>query len=114
MQFIFGDNTSKYTLLFFDDKPENVTKIKDLIRIPYSPNPNFDSLGFLPFGSNNTRTLFFSFQRDSKMQRNVYFLHGVYGDPDPDYFYRPDYVDGLFTRFVDQEGFDALQGDDFF
>lgn len=111
MQFIFGDNTSQYALLFFDDKLENASKIKELIRLPYSPSESFDSYGFLPFGSNNNRTLFFKFTKDTKMVRNVYILHGVYSDLDPEYFYNYTYNNGIFTGFIDQEKFDSLRDD---
>lgn len=109
MQFIFGDNTSKYTMLFFDDKADNAGKIKDMVRLPYSPNPDFDAFGFIPFGINNNRALFFKFQKDTKMVRNVYLLHGVYTDPDPDYFFSDEYVNGIFTGFINQEQFDSLR-----
>ena len=109
MQFIFGDNTSKYTLLFYDDKQENAAKIKDMIRIPYSPNERFDSYGFIPFGSNNNRALFFKFQKDIKMVRNVYILHGVYTEISPEYFHSEVYKEGLCTDFIDQDSFDTLR-----
>ena len=108
-QFIFGDNTSKYTLLYFDDKPEVAAKIKDMIRIPYSPSERFNSYGFIPFGSNSNRTLFFKFQKDTKMIRNVYILHGVYSDIDKEYFYGNEYLKGLSIQFIDQEKFDVLR-----
>lgn len=111
MQFIFGDNTTKYTLLFFDDKAENAAKMKDMVRLPYSPNPQFESLGFIPFGNNNNRSLFFHFQKDTKMARNVYILHGVYDEYNPEYFFGKEYVSGIFTRFIDQNRFDALRDD---
>ena len=109
MQFVFGDNTSKYTMLYSDDKPDAAEKAQRLVQMSYSPNPDFDSVGFVPFGTNNTRALFFKFCKDFKMKRNVYFLHGVYRDVDPEYFYGNNYVNGLFTEFLDQEKFDVLR-----
>ena len=109
MQFIFGDNTSKYTLLYFDDKPANATKLQEMVRLPYSPHPRFDSLGFIPFGPNQNRSLFFKFQKDTKMQRNVYVLHGVYDEMKPNYFFGKEYLNGMFTEFIDQAGFDELR-----
>ena len=109
MQFVFGDNTTKYTMLYFDDKPDAAEKAQSLVQMSYSPNPDFDSVGFVPFGANNTRALFFKFCKDFKMKRNVYFLHGVYSDVDPEYFYGRNYVYGLFTQFLNQEKFDVLR-----
>lgn len=109
MQFVFGDNTSKYTMLYFDDKPDAAEKAQSLVQMSYSPNPDFESVGFVPFGANNTRALFFKFCKDFKMKRNVYFLHGVYSDVEPEYFYGKNYVYGLFTHFLDQEKFDVLR-----
>lgn len=109
MQFVFGDNTSKYTMLYFDDKADAAEKAQGLVQMSYSPNPDYDSVGFVPFGANNTRALFFKFCKDFKMKRNVYFLHGVYGDVDPEYFYGDSYVGGLFTEFLNQEKFDVLR-----
>ena len=109
MQFIFGDNTSKYTLLFHDDSAENAAKIMDLVRLRYSANPTFDSYGFIPFGVNSNRALFVKFQKDRKMVRNVYMLHGVYSDINPEYFFTDAYLTGIFTNFVDQEQFDAIR-----
>lgn len=111
MQFIFGDDTSKYTLLYSDDRQDNAAKIKDLVRLPYSPNPDFNSLGFIPFGSNSNRSLFFHLQKDTKMVRNVYILHGVYGEQNAESFFGNDYASGLFIDFIDQEGFDRLRDD---
>ena len=96
-------------MLYSDDKPESAEKAQSLVQMSYSPNPDYDSVGFVPFGANNTRALFFKFCKDFKMKRNVYFLHGVYGDVDPEYFYGNDYVSGLFTEFLDQEKFDILR-----
>ncbi len=109
MQFIFGDNTSKYTLLYHDDPSGSAEQIKEMIRIPYSPSPLFDAIGYLPFGTNNSRLLVFRFAKDTKMVRNVYFLHGVYGEQDPAAYGTDAYLERIFTRFIDQTDFDALR-----
>lgn len=109
MQFIFGDNTSKYTLLFCDDQPESAAKIKDMVKLPYSPSPVFDSFGFIPFGINNNRALFVKLYKDMKMVRNVYVLHGIYNEPNAEYFFGEEYLGGVFADFVSQEQFDTLR-----
>ncbi len=109
MQFIFGDDTSKYTLLYNDDPSGSAEKIKEMIRIPYAPSPNLESIGFLPFGTNNNRALTFHFSKDTKMVRNVYILHGVYGDIDAALYGEDRFYEGIFRNFITQEQFDLLR-----
>lgn len=109
MQFVFGDNATEYTLLYFDDQPDAAEEALRLVRMSYAPNSDYQSVGFVPFGDQQTRALFFSFQNDAKTTQNAYFLHGVYGDAAPEYFCGNAYISGLFTMFLNQDQLDTLR-----
>ncbi len=109
MQFIFGDNRSRYDLLYTDDVREEAAKVLDLIRLPFELDESFDIYGFLPFGKNSNRPLYFRAKKDTKLSRNVYFLHGFYRELDTEYFFGNAYTGDMFTNFVEQDGFDALR-----
>ena len=110
MQFIFGDNKSKYDLLFAEGKETEAKSVKDMIRLSFGNlTETRDVYGYMSFGANSNRPLWFHAQKDMLLKRDVYILHAFYRDLLPEYFFGSDYVSDMFLRYIDQDAFNALR-----
>jgi hypothetical protein len=110
MQFIFGDNKSKYDLLFADGKESEAKTVKDMIRLSFGNlTETRDVFGYMSFGANSNRPLWFHAQKDLLLKRDVYILHAFYRDLLPEYFFGSDYVSDMFLRYIDQDTFNGLR-----
>ena len=109
MQFVFGDNKSRYDLLYTDGDRGEANKILDMIRLPYTSDPTYDTYGFVPFGTNFNRLLFFRCKRDTELSRGVYYLHGITHDIDKSEFVTQKYDELIFTNFMDQETYNIVR-----
>ena len=113
MQFFFGDNRSKYDLLYTDaPKRSDAQSICNKISLPFSPEAGYDVFGYMPLGTNANSPMFFRCRHDTGItQRGAYYLHGVYLDAQPDFFFSNDYVKGIMIKYADQAAFDKLRED---
>lgn len=109
MQFIFGNNKSKYDLLYTDDKREDASSVLNILKIPFAPTEEYDVYGYVPFGTNSNRPLFFHCQKDTELSRSVYFLHGIYRELSSEYFFSDEYMSDLCAGFIGQESFNSLR-----
>lgn len=93
MQLIFGDNKSKYDLLFSEGKIDEAKSVKEMIRLSFSTlTEERDVYGYMSFGANSNRPLFFCARKDTLLKRSVYYLHAVYHELRPDYFFGKEYI----------------------
>lgn len=110
MQFLFGNDTKKYTVLYADDSLNKAQDVMDLIRLHYDPSNPFDTFGYLPFGENYNSPLFFNYRKDLKFDaRGVYYLHGFYSNNDPEFFYNDDYQKFICANVIGQEEFNRIR-----
>ena len=110
MQLIFGDNKSKYDLLFSEGKIDEAKSVKEMIRLSFSTlTEERDVYGYMSFGANSNRPLFFCARKDTLLKRSVYYLHAVYHELRPDYFFGKEYIKDMVLDFIDQDAFNALR-----
>ncbi len=101
MQFIFGsDNNNGYELLLADDY-QDAGKVVDQIKFP--GDAHVDACGFISFGPNSNRPLFFRRKNDTGYSREAYYIHGVYGKPEDGYFLSDRFKQEFFCKFVEQD-----------
>ncbi len=105
MQFIFGsDNNNGYELLMADNF-QDAGKIVELIKLPGSAH--MDTCGFITFGPNGNRPLFFRRKKDSGYSREAYFIHGIYGKAEDGHYISEGFKKEYFSRFVSQSWIDS-------
>ncbi len=101
MQFIFGsDNVNGYELLWADDY-QDAGKVVDQIKFP--GDAHVDACGFITFGPNGNRPLFFRRRNDVGYSREAYYIHGVYGKPEDGYFVSNKFKQEFFCKFAEQD-----------
>ncbi len=108
MQFIFGSDKDKgYGMLFTDGKPAEAERIKTSISL--TVEAGVDSFGFMGFGTNHNRPLFFRIKKDFSYNREAYYIHGIYRDAYREYFAGGDYEKDMYLNFIQQEQVDAIR-----
>ncbi len=111
MQFIFGDDGYKYGIMYADQGTDAAQQAMKLITYSIEPNPAYDTFGYLSYGLNQGKQLYYCVQADTSISRGVYYLHGICNLDDPGLLKKDDYLNYLFADFIGQEDLEALRSD---
>ncbi len=103
MQFVFGsDNSNGYGLLYADNASD-AERARAQLTFPIRAN-EIDCCGFMGFGPNSNRPLFFKCSKDIGYAREAYYIHGVYRDADENYYNNiGTFLKDLFVTFIDSK-----------
>ena len=108
MQYVFGDNRHRYAIISSEMSEQEALKLNGLVRFSITPNEQYNTLGFLTYGTNSNCPLFFEIKKDRSIPRSCYFTHGFNREADPAYFGSQQFLNYLFTNYIDKESFDLL------
>lgn len=111
MQFVFGNDGSKYDILYSDvDKQDALDLYNNKLKLPFSSDV-YDVYGYINLREDNKGLFFKSFVDNLSDTEKKYCIHCVERESDAKFF-ESEYLKSMFLKFVTSDNVEAIRKDE--